>query len=459
MLITAIMALIGLLLVVNILIVRPHWWIGLIVLATAATLPVQIPTAIPLGGFGVNISEIALVAGALYVLGKYPGNRLSDSCAVAVFAVTALFALIGLTNSFPINHVAIDSRGLLTLAIALFIAGRISQTPLATTAVKSVRVTLWLSLFFIALGAVGLARVEGRSTDASLSGAGAAPTDVTRILSPTTHLAATVVGICLGLAVTKPGTFRSTLSYLIPALGITFFAYSRNALAIVAIAVFLTPLLERQVRAWLRVVFAGAGLAIAYYVSGWILPQLSDLPGLGYLNKMYSAYAHRVIGGLSTEAQQVDSSVLYRQLEIGNMKTSISGNELFGHGLGYSYQAQRDRNTPTSAFYGHQFYFWAVVKTGFVGILVYLAALAAPIIRAIRRPGNAFCSACVAAAVGLLYISTVAPIPVSTNGGPLLGVLLGIAATRWNRREDAGLEISAQANETAGTRDVVASTR
>lgn len=280
---------------------------------------------------------------------------------------------------------------------------------------------------------MGVVKVAGRSTDASLALAGSAPIDVTRILSPTTHLAATVVGICLALAVTRAGTRKTILTFLVPAIGITFFAYSRNALAIVAIAVLLTPLFERQFRAWTRVVSVTAGLVLAYFVAGWVLPNLADLPGLGYANRMYSAYANRVIGGISAETRQVDSSILYRQLEIRNMRTAISDGPLLGHGMGFSYQAQRDRNTPTSAYYGHQFYYWAVVKAGFVGVLVYLGAFVAPIFKAFKQPGVPMRSACAAAAVGLLYVSTVAPMPLSSNGGPLLGALLGIAATTLPR--------------------------
>lgn len=429
MLYTATMALIGLLLVVNILIVRPHWWVGMVVLATTATLPGQIPMDANIGGFSVEFSEIALAAGAAFVLVRYAENRASDAGAAIIFAITALFALLGYLEGYPLNHIANDSRGLFGLALALFIAGRIALTPLAATALKSVRLTLWVSFTFIALGALGAVQVAGRSTDASLALAGSAPTNVTRILSPTTHLAATVVGICLALAVTRAGSRRTILTFLVPALGITFFAYSRNALALVAIAVFLTPLFERQFRAWIRVASAAVGLVLAYLTVGWALPHLADLPGLGYVNRMYSAYTHRVIGGLSTETQQVDSSILYRQLEIRNMRTAISEGPLLGHGMGFSYQRQRDRSTPTSAYYGHQFYYWIVVKAGFVGAFVYLAAFVAPIFKAIRQPGVPMRSACAAAAVGLLYVSTVAPMPLSTNGGPLLGALLGIAAT------------------------------
>ncbi|WP_213573261.1 O-antigen ligase family protein [Rhodococcus sp. USK13] len=425
----ATIGLLGIFLVINILIVRPQWWIGIVVLTVAATVPVQIPMAVPIGGFGVYLSEIALLLAALFVGVKYQANRLSDFCSAAVFAATTVFALYGILSGYPTQQVAGDSRGLFALALALFVAGRVAGTPIAMTALKAVRATLWLSFVFISLAALDVVQIAGRTSDASLDPSSSI--EVTRIQSPTTHLAASVVAISIALCVAKPGSFRVVLPYLIPALGITFFAYSRNALVLVAITAVLTPLLERRFRAWVRMMVVAGCLWVVFVATGWTLSQLADLPGFGYLHRMYVAYSDRVIGGLSAEAQLTDSSILYRQLEVRNMKTAITDYEVVGHGLGYAYQPQRDRNTPTSSFYGHHFYIWAIVKTGFLGLLIYLVALIAPLVRATKWSGNPFRSACASAAVAVLYVSTVAPMPMSTNGGPLLGALLGVAAGLW----------------------------
>lgn len=425
-------SLIGLLLAVNILIVRPSWWVGMVVFAVAVTVPAQVPMAILLGGFGVQFSEIALAAGAAYALFKFGPNRLTDRCATAVLLLTLIYAGYGLSQ-YPANHVAGDARGMLGMALALFIAGRIVGSPTATVAIKAVRLTLWVSLVVVTLGAVGVIQIAARATDATLDGSG---TDalVTRVQSPTTHLAAAVLAVCVAMWVTERKMFKSLVWYAVPALGLTIFAYSRNALVLVAIAALVAPLLERKFRGWVRMILAAGVGAFAFVAAGWILSQLSDLAGFGYLNRMYTAYADRVLGGLSEKAQSVDRSVLYREIEVVRMRAAIPGFELFGHGLGFSYQRPRDRATPNSAFYAHHYYYWLMVKAGAVGVAAYLIALAAPLVHAVRRPGNPFRSACAATAVGLFYISTVAPMPISTNGGPLFGAILGIAAGLWPAR-------------------------
>jgi len=423
-------ALIGLLVVVNILMIRPHWWIALVILATIGTLPTQIPQTIAAGGFSVYISELALAAAAMYVTRTYQPNRLTDLPALVIFSVTTAFCGYGLINGHALNHIAPESRGLFALSLALYITGRIINHPVARTGLKAVAVTLWVSFAFITLSVFGVVRVSGRATDASLSSAGTGPADVTRILSATTHSAAAVLAICIALWVIKPGTFRTTLWFAVPAAGITFFAYSRNAIAIVAITLLLAPLIERRFRKWVRGVVVGGLVVGAFLSAGWTLSQLADLPGIGYLNRMYAAYIDRVLVGLTEEAQQTDTSVLYRQREIVNMWAAVPGNELIGHGLGYEYQPVRDRNTPTSSFYGHQFYLWALVKTGFFGLAAYLAAIGALLVAGLRQAPDPIRSACIAVMIALLYVSTVAPIPLSSNGGPLIGVLLGIAAAR-----------------------------
>jgi O-antigen ligase len=430
-----VVSVVGLLLTVNVLLVRPAWWIGMVVLAVAATVPAQVPTAILLGGFGIQFSEIALTGAAIYTLFKFPPNTLTDRCAFAVFLLTLAFAGYGLSQ-YPANHVAGDARGMFALALALIVAGRIAGTPTAVVAMKAVRLTLWGSLLVVTLGAVGSIQIAARATDATLDGSGTVAL-VTRVQSPTTHLAAVVLAICIALWVTQRGMLREILWYAVPALGLTIFAYSRNALVLVAIAAVVTPLLERKFRGWVRMILAAGVGAFMFVAAGWVLSQVSDLTAFGYLNRMYTAYSDRVLVGLSAEAQSVDRSVLYREIEIVRLRAAIPGFEFFGHGLGFSYQPQRDRATPNSAFYAHHYYYWLMVKTGAVGVVAYLVAFVAPLIRAARWPGNPFRSACAATAAGLFYISTVAPMPISTNGGPLFGALLGIAAGLWSARPDA----------------------
>jgi len=420
--------LVGLLVVVNLLMAKPSWWIGVVVFVTFGSFPAQVPERIYVGGFGVNLSELALILGAAYVAAKYPPNRLTDRCAAAISLVTAFFAFIGVLSHTPMNQIANDSRGLFGLSLALFIAGRIAATPIVATALKSLRLTLWVSFAIITLGSLGALEIQGRLSAAALDG-GAAADSVTRVQSPTVHIASAVLAICIALWIVKPHSFRPTVMYMLPALGITILGFSRNALLTMAITCVVAIILERTFRAGVRATFVVAGMALVFSATGALLERLSDLPGLDYVHRVYSAYTDRVFGGLSADVMATDSSTVYRDYEITNMKAAINGHELAGHGMGYEYQPVRDSKTPTSSYYAHNFYMWSVVKTGFIGLSIYAVAFLAPLVRAVRgvRPAP-FRSVCVGAAVGLLYVSSVAPLPLSSNGGPLIGTLIGAAA-------------------------------
>ncbi|NMD59899.1 UNVERIFIED_ORG: O-antigen ligase [Nocardia globerula] len=426
-----ILALIAGLALVNVLVVRPNWWIGIVIISVVGTFPAQVPERIYIGGFGVALSEIALAGSALYVAARYEPSRLTDICAAVIFSVTTFFAFVGYLGAHPVNQIANDVRGLLAMSVALFVAGRIAQTSLALTALKSLRLVLWLSFAIVTLASFGSMQISGRVSDASLDNA---ESGVTRIQSATTHTAAAVLAICVTLWILKASSTRTLAWYFVPALGITILGFSRNALVILGLTVVVALLLERRFRTCMRAVIAIGGLAAFFMATGWLLSQLSDLPGFKYVHQIFSAYSERVVGGFSADVQATDSSTVYRELEAHNMRAAITGHELFGHGMGYAYQPVRDKKTPTSSYYGHQFYLWATVKTGYAGVIAYLLAFAAPILRAVRQPGMPIRSACAACAVSLLYVSTVAPLPLSSNGGPLIGALMGAAAGLCSQR-------------------------
>ncbi|MBM4653918.1 hypothetical protein GS462_27210 [Rhodococcus hoagii] len=426
---TVAVALVGLLLVVNILILRPHWWIGLVVFTVIGTFPSQVPERIYLGSYGLALSEIALGLAVLVVSTTYKANIVTDSLAILTVMVTAAFSFVGFSAGIAGNQIANDSRGLFGLAAAMFIVGRIAWTPLAQTAILSLRWVLYISLGFAVLGSLGAVAITARLSDASIASAGSSETGIGRVQSATTHTSAVVLAVCFALLVAKKYPPKLILTYAAPAFGITMLGFSRNALAIIAITLIGSLLLQRRVQAAVRT----AGLIVCgtliFLALGGMLAHLTDVPGVGYVHRVFDAYTDRVIDGFSQEVQESDSSLLYRAAESANMRAAIDGNEFFGQGMGFEYQTVRDKNTPTSSYYGHNFYLWAMVKCGIVGLVCYLFVFACPIVRAARDPLNVVRAISASAALSLILVSIVAPMPLSSNAGPLLGALLGLAAT------------------------------
>lgn len=418
----------------------PQWWLAAVVIVTFLSFPSFIPSQIRILGSGIYLHEIPLFITALYFLiGRRP-NRNTDLCAAAIVAITTIGIVHGLLDGHAVQTTLNDGRSILTMALYVFIVGRISSTVEIQAALRAVKITLWVSFVLILLSTWDVVNLNARTEDAALFGETVhARTDVERVLGPTTHLASATLAIVIALWAIRPDLSRRTISYLIPALGITAIGFSRNAVVLAAVTLVLTPFFYRTDRAvdgrrngngLMRAVFIAVGGIAAFEFVGAFLAATAGIPGLNYLSSVYSAYSTRVLEGFSSSAQEFDYSLLYRQSEVMWLKSGISGHELFGHGFGYLYRPPVGKGfTATSGtYYAHHFYWWAVAKVGWLGLCAYMIAFVTPVLHAVfARGGFALRSASAAAIVGYLATMVVTPIPEDAFGAPAFGILLGIA--------------------------------
>ncbi|MUL47837.1 hypothetical protein FZI85_12300 [Mycobacterium sp. CBMA293] len=429
------------LLVVSIVVAyAPQWWIGAVIFITFASLPTFVPAQIHVAGFGVYIHEVPLFLAALYLFINRPSNRPTDWCCAGILAITAAGVVIGVLNGNDVRATANDVRGLLAVALSVFIVGRISSTPQAQVALQAVKITLWVSFGFILLSLWGIVNLNVHSEDASLTGrAFHGMAGVERILGPTTLLASATVAISMALWAISPDLSRRTIGYFVPALGIMIAGYSRNALVVAPVTLLLAPLFHRSLPtvgrpqrhgAMLRAVFiTTAGIAV-FALIGVVLFLTAGIPELDGLRLIYAAYTNRVVDGFGSIAQHYDYSVLYRQGEILWLKSAIPGHELIGNGFGFRYRPPFGVGyTATSGtYYAHEFYWWAIAKVGWCGLFGYMITFVAPVAHAFFARGRfALRSAAGAAIVAYLITNIVVPVPEDVYGAPMFGALLGVA--------------------------------
>lgn len=407
--------------------IYPRSWIGIIIfLATAAT-PLAIPSYIKLSGINIYFVEVAILLGALHVLFSYKPRLITDISGLTVVTVTLVFAFIGVAESYPLRDVA-ECRWLVMLGVVIFVFGRISSTDMISTVLTSVKVSLWFSLGTTVLATLVGLQLVGRSDDASLLGESAAPVGVLRLITPATQLAAAALAVALALWALRPSLTGASMPYVIPAVGIVVMAFSRNSVLVVALALGLAPIFNRNARAFARAIFiACVGLAL-YFLTGFALSSLGDISVFGGAKRIYDAYAGRVVAGIFNNSAEADSSLLYRQVETNFMLRAIQDNQAFGHGYGYAYKPPRNREALSTAQYGHNYYMWTLVKSGFAGLTLYMTAYLGPILNGIRAGSNVFSSACAATATAFLAVSWVVPFPISMSTAPVLGALIGGAA-------------------------------
>ncbi len=233
------------------------------------------------------------------------------------------------------------------------------------------------------------------------------------------------------------------LAFGLPALIITVLAFSRNtliALSVAAVVAFFTTMGWSSVRRTARLAVTGAGI-LAVAVPGALFLLQHSAAG-DWLASQISCFSHRVLGGVSSSALAVDSSTLARLAEDANLNRALADAPLFGHGLGYAYQApfgnDPDEFTNTlGTTYSHNFYLLWLVKSGAVGMAAFAVFALTPLVRALRST-SAPAKIAAAASAGLLVMCVVDPLPEDPANAMTLGMALGAALAFARLRQRSG---------------------
>lgn len=409
-----------------------------VVLAYTAV-PLVIPRSVGVGGLSAYLYEISLLAALAFALTKRPPRRRTDALGVIVLSVTAVSAIFGYVAGNPLNPAMNDARGLVIVGFSVIIAGRVFGHPEVMKTVRVFKWVLWFSAAMVTAGQFGLP-LHGASEDAGLSFAGGgdrALSGAERFLTSATHASLATVCIAVALIITNRARLRTVAPWLVPALIVVFFSFSRNSILAIAVAVVFALVSSQQFRSFVTAgaTFVGGGLVV-WAVYALATASSADGP-LGWLAVQINAYANRVVEGIDPSVISVDTSAQYRNKESELLIASWQQAPVFGHGMGHAYRipvGAPDSFTATSGiYYAHNFYLWLAVKAGFVGVALIVAVFVIPLL---RRMGDAPSSVVgsSAALAGLLVGSWVAPFPLGFESASsmLIGALLGVSAA-WQR--------------------------
>jgi O-antigen ligase len=421
----------GLCLVLPVVLKRPLLLVYATVVMAFVTLPAAVPTTFVLGAFSFRAYELLLLVAVAYVVATHPAGRTVRRAELLLYTLLGLWSAVGIANGNGFEWVVGDVRPLVFLAFSFSMAGRLIRTSVAGVVVRMMVPVLWLSAALTVLGSAAGIAIGGREEFASLSLAADA---ATRILSPATYASVVVVCIAVAVVISGRAEFRSTLPWLLPATIIVALSFSRNAVISIAVAVLIGLLAGRSAQSWVRT--AGhIAIALVLAAIAWsIISATSTTPLSAWIVQQVNSFADRVVEGISSTAIATDTSARYRlDQEDPYLLTSISEQPIVGHGFGHPYKplftgrfASEDQAEALSRF-AHNFYLWAWVKTGIVGLLVFLAAILAPALVALRHRST-FGIGAVAGLIGLLAASFVAPMPVGAPTSLLVGFLGGACA-------------------------------
>lgn len=422
-------------------------------------LPAQIPTSVEVAGRTLFLTEPVLAAAALYALAALPPKRRILGGATLLTGALVVSTMIGLLNGNDSSAILSDVRAPLAMVLAFVIAAQVQGTPLEPKALRVVKWGLWWSAALTVLALVGLIQLGGRTetSELVLEGGEIAGGGALRVMTTATHPALAVVCACAALVVLRRASIRQTLPYLAPALVITFASQSRNSLLGIAAAVLFAFLVSRSKGAAAGALLRG-GVVVGALAGILVLAaSVLTLPGEEAVTNQVESFRERVVGGLSTEVRSADSSLQYRVRENRYLMEAFDTAPFVGHGMGYAYQppsgAPGSFYATTGRVYSHNFYYWLLAKAGLLGALAF-AAFVLPLLG--RRVPADVRGPIGAAAVGLLAVSVVAPMPLSQTGSIALGALLGLlAGARSATALDAATETAVRPAVRAGRRSPV----
>jgi O-antigen ligase len=406
----------------------PH----LVILLGLTALPTAVPTNFGAGGVTVLYAEVVLAGAVAWAVTTLPSNRCANRRTAALVAFLGLGVLVGLQTGNPTKMIVSDSRGIIITILACALGARLAGTEHVPKLLRTIRWSLWISAAVIALALATGITIGGNSEAATLYTSGAAESidGPTRYLTSATPLALATICVTIALMMSDRLDLKAAIPYLAPALFITLTAFSRNSILAVAaaalFAIFAAATIRGAFSTLARVIVVGLALWLLAYLAPWA-------PGVDVVGEQVQAFSTRVLAGLNPDTIATDASSQYRLVETTALLQQIDTSPVIGHGIGLQYKPPSGTAgsfTATSGtYYAHNFYLWALAKTGIVGLLIFLFACASPLVIR-QRPASTLWVGAASALAGFLVASVVAPMPLGAIGGSALvfGILVGVTA-------------------------------
>jgi O-antigen ligase len=406
--------------------VRPEAMVWLALFLSLAALPQSLHIAKVIGPVTILASHVILFLAICYLI---PSVRPSFSNFVlpTLFAFTVVwYTAVGYATGHDPAAVNHEATFLMEMVAGFVLAVLVVYGNYIKGVVYTLGITLWFSAGMAVLSSSGALRLAGRLESLEGTTGDAASRVIIVTLTPAIAvLTALVAGQIIGRV-----RLSTYFTFGLPALIIPLLAFSRNtliSLSVAAVVAFLANL------GWSAIRRTGAFLAIAAGVLAITIPGamflLQHSSAGVWLGNQFTAFNHRVLGGVSQSALAVDSSTLDRLAEDDNLNREIAKAPLFGHGLGFAYQLPfgkdpKEFTNTLGTTYAHNFYLWWLVKTGALGMSVFAMFSLTPVVRALRSASKE-AKICAAVSTGLLVMCIVDPLPEDTANALTLGMVLG----------------------------------
>jgi hypothetical protein len=424
---------------------RPAWIVPTTLFLATAALPAIVPQ-LSLGRFQIYLFEPFLCASVFVASGM--ASRLSPRAvygSAAMLGLAAWLAYQGVVHGHDNRWIMYDIRGLVLTALAFVVAALAAERPdLVKSCTSALQVSLWWSAAVSLLASTVGLEIAGRRIAASLVNPDALDGRSVRVLSPATHLGLAVVCGCVALLITGRIATRRAAPFLVPSLIIVVLSFSRNSIIALAVATVGAVIAGRG---GIRLTMIVARSAIAATVVAAVLSLAfvgaGTVPGAKYVREQATSYGERVLAGLAPDVRDKDPSAQLRVRENRYLISAFGLQPVRGHGAGYAYQPPTGLpgtfGQQHGRYYAHNFWLWLLVKGGLFGLAVFAFFAIWPTLAALWSRPEGLQMAPVVAAVSLLAICIVAPLPIGAGESAVtFGAVLGLACGLRYRRAPSG---------------------
>lgn len=424
--------------------------LGIFCFISFATLPTSIPLTRYFGEVPVKISGLILlllVATSIFL-------RLQKRAYLKFFV---LFASLGffLAGTFRLDpsRMFVESIPVLEFVGGVIAFSMISSEKQLMTTVKYVISCLWVSLAVTLAMLAGILENPYRSR-ASFSGSAISDIGIGRIVTPTHLLAGICIGIAVHLWISKRVSPKMLVLLIAPSAVIAGLASTRLIAVLIIVpllfGVFLGQNKASRARLFWLASFTALSPALLNLLSQTVLPQIEIVA-----NYVDNFVARVSSGFLSNNTSATDASSFYREQENYFASQFIAANPIFGGGFSSTYM-----NFPLvsdNSFLGlqgnayvHNTYLWILVKTGFVGLILFCLGIA-KVIRAsnksvYRYESHLFLSLLVALLIVAFVWNMLANSPDSIAFAGILGLFLasrnssGLIPLRTSQMEKSAIK-------------------
>ena len=408
------------------------------------TLPTNVLLTKYFGLLPVKLSGIILAISVVAVL-LLKGQKRTYLRFLIFFAAFGYFV----AAFFRLDIVAIfvESIPVLEFIGAILVFSAINEAKDFRVLVVYLVSCLWVSMF------VELAMITGVienpfGSRASFSGRAISDVGIGRFVTPTHLLAGTCIGVVGYLWLSKRIPIKTSAFILLPSLVIAGLASTRLLVVLIFLPILAAAFLRQNKKNRLRLL----GLSLVIAISPFIVNLLSQtlLPQIEFLSQYISNFSARFFSTfISGDLSETDSSSFYRSQEVHFATQYVSSHPFFGGGFSANFMSSPI--VADNSFlglhgnsYSHNTYLWILIKTGFVGLIIFLAGVGSTLVRRKRTPLSYESHLFLSVLVSLLIIAFIWNILANSPDSTLFGGILGLFISS-NR--STGLISSALVNE------------